>query len=40
MVLYLTITATNAELCQIFNTLIADAEDRYDLNRWDDQLVS
>ncbi len=28
------------ELCQIFNTLIADAENRYDLNRWDDQLVS
>ena len=27
------------ELCQIFNTLIADAENLYDLNRLDDQLV-
>jgi DNA invertase Pin-like site-specific DNA recombinase len=27
------------ELCQIFNTLIADAENIYDLNRLDDQLV-
>ena len=27
------------ELCQIFNTLIADAETLYDLNRLDDQLV-
>jgi DNA invertase Pin-like site-specific DNA recombinase len=27
------------ELCQIFNTLIADADNLYDLNRLDDQLV-
>ena len=27
------------ELCQLFNTLIADAENLYDLNRMDDQLV-
>ena len=27
------------ELCQVFNTLIADAENLYDLNRMDDQLV-
>jgi DNA invertase Pin-like site-specific DNA recombinase len=27
------------ELCQVFNTLIADAENLYDLNRLDDQLV-
>ena len=27
------------EVCQIFNTLIADAETIYDLNRLDDQLV-
>jgi DNA invertase Pin-like site-specific DNA recombinase len=27
------------ELCQVFNTLIADAENVYDLNRMDDQLV-
>ena len=27
------------ELCQIFDTLIADAENLYDLNRLDDQLV-
>ena len=27
------------ELCQIFNTLIADADNLYDLNRLDDQLL-
>lgn len=27
------------ELCQVFNTLIADADNLYDLNRLDDQLV-
>jgi len=27
------------ELCQLFNTLIADAENLYDLNRLDDQLM-
>ena len=27
------------ELCQLFNTLIADAENVYDLNRLDDQLM-
>ena len=27
------------ELCQVFNTLIGDAENLYDLNRMDDQLV-
>jgi DNA invertase Pin-like site-specific DNA recombinase len=27
------------ELCQVFNTLIADAQNLYDLNRMDDQLV-
>jgi DNA invertase Pin-like site-specific DNA recombinase len=27
------------ELCQVFDTLIADAENLYDLNRLDDQLV-
>lgn len=27
------------ELCQLFNTLIADAENMYDLNRLDDQLM-
>lgn len=27
------------EVCQIFNTLIADAENLYDLNRLDDQLM-
>lgn len=27
------------ELCQVFNTLIADAENLYDLTRMDDQLV-
>ncbi len=27
------------ELCQVFNTLIADAENLYDLSRLDDQLV-
>ena len=27
------------EWCQIFNTLTADAENLYDLNRLDDQLV-
>lgn len=26
-------------LCQIFNTLIANADNLYDLNRLDDQLV-
>ena len=27
------------ELCQLFNVLIADADNLYDLNRLDDQLV-
>ncbi|MGH8602762.1 MAG: hypothetical protein ACREXR_08330 [Gammaproteobacteria bacterium] len=27
------------ELCQLFNALIADADNLYDLNRLDDQLV-